>query len=204
MTRYTIILLVIFLIACGDDNASKFRHPRITAINEIIDAVIYQDSLPVVKFSREAKDLIPLSVELRKVQIIVPDTTLKIPPAPVNDVVSIFKLVGYKGDKEGFFPKSDYDYLLYQNDSTIKFSIDKKLLTKLVTVSYLDEHRKEKAVKSINYYDLSVPIISKDSKKAYVEVTYNCSGLCGGARGLFLKKVNDKWIVVARIRLWIS
>ena len=120
---------LICIFACK--NAKQYQMPHKNELMEIIEAVIAQDSLPVVgvtsrKGTGNITSLIsyPLMQNLRKIKITVPNKNIRkglILEPPNIETKSIFNLlVNFhltKKKSEGgiAFSKVDYQYLLYQN-----------------------------------------------------------------------------------------
>lgn len=163
-------------------------------INDIIETVVSQDGLPF----RDTSILNPsaLSIDLRKIRVIVPDIRGDVPPPVDHTTVSIFDLFNSLVNHQRFFDQTDSSYFLFQNNSIKEFSIDKTIAEKLAATTTLSEQQRENELGNpIHYYDLTIPILSADNKKAYVEWTTNCSG-CGGVTAFYLEKSKDKWTIV--------
>jgi hypothetical protein len=54
------------------------------------------------------------------------------------------------------------------------------------------------------YYSLSMPIFSKDNKKAYLKISYQCEGHCGNGIEILFIKVNNQWRVKERFGGWVN
>lgn len=222
MTKYITIIFTTFFFACNNKQSQTFNIPPKQELNKIIEAVIYQDSLPVFKTNSylytgivsDSKKTItplatyPLSINLRKLTVIIPDTTKTVPPPINNDAVSIFRLlhglIKLKPNGQTVIPVADYNYILFQNTVLKNFSIKNDFANNIIVTSFNEQQQKYKQGIPRQYYDLTIPILSADGKKAYVEVTFNCSGLCGGAIAIYLEKKDKRWQIINRERLWRS
>lgn len=202
MTKLLIIACLFLFIGCLENKPGKaFLPPNKKDINDIIQAVVMQDSL-LFPDTDNLKQ-IPLSVNLRKLRVIVPDTTNNFPPPIDHSKISIFTLFNSLVNHQRFFERSDSSYFLSQNNSIDTCTIDKSITEKLAVTTLDEQQQKIDSGKLVHYYDLTIPILSADQMKAYIELTNNCSG-CGGATGIYLKKANNKWIVAGWLRLWMN
>ena len=202
MTKLIITISLFFLLGCRDNNsASSFSLVDKKEINEIIEAVANQDSLPIHNTNK--LEPIPLSLNLRKLRVIVPDTTTDVPPPINHNMISIFDLFNSMVDQQRFFGRTDSSYFLFQNNSIDSFIIDKTLTEKLAIKTFSEQRQKTASTQLVRYYDLTIPILSTDHRKAYIELTNNCSD-CGGATAFYLEKINSKWTVVGWQRLWMN
>jgi len=203
MTKLFSIPFLFFLLSCSDRNS---RHtllpPDKKDINEIIEAIISRDSLSFNKKSAEGSNSIPLLINLRKIRVILTDTTSEVPPPIDHKTVSIFELFNSLVDSQRFFNRVDSSYFFFQNDTVKDFTIDKTIVEKLsVDTTLTGQHKINDSNKSSSYYDLTIPIFSADNMKAYIELTTNCSG-CGGATSYYLQKIDSKWKVVGWQNRW--
>lgn len=55
-----------------------------------------------------------------------------------------------------------------------------------------------------SYYIMTIPILSKDNQKAYVELNLYCGSLCGAGMSIYLQKLNGKWTIIHPRDTWIS
>ena len=83
------------------------------------------------------------------------------------------------------------------------FALDNKILAGIKTTTLTEQQRIANAHKPVHYYDLTIPILSADNKKAYVELTNNCSN-CGWATAYYLQKKVTGWTVVGCQRRWMN
>jgi len=203
MTKFISISFLLFLLSCGDHISTQILLPPDKKdINEIIEAVIRQDSLPFVKKPVVDSNSIPLLKNLRKVRVILTDTTSEVPPPVDHTTVSVFDLLNSLVGNQKFFNRADSSYFFFQNDTVKDFSIEKTILDKLSVNTTLSEKQgMDSPNKFSPYYDLTIPIFSADNTRAYVEWTTNCMG-CGGATSFYLQKTDNKWKVVGWRKLW--
>ena len=198
-----LIALLVFTLGCRTDNSNQaFLPPDKKDISEIIEAVIGRDSL-FNKKSIADSNIFPLSVDLRKIKVTVPDTTTEVQPPIDHSKVSIFDLFNSLVNHQRFFNRADSSYFLFQNSSIDSFVIDKTISNKITTTTFAEQQRKINSNQFVHYYDLTIPILSADNKKAYIELTRNCP-FCGGATSFYLEKINSKWKVVGSQNLWIN
>jgi hypothetical protein len=216
MAKLISTILLFSFLACRDNNSRQtFIPPNSKDVNEIINAVINQDSLRFRKKAtgagtqennNEQEDIIhsntiPLSVDLRKIRVIAPDAITGVPPPVDLSSVSIFELFNIAVNNQRFFNKIDSSYLFFQNDAIKKYLIDTAIAKKLAMTSLSEQQQKFKSNQLVRYYDLTIPILSADNNRAYVELTSNCQG-CGGATAFYLEKTNSKWVIVGWQRRW--
>ena len=206
MKRIFIIVFICLLFANCKKNNSKFENSEIKYINEIVKIVISDDSLNVLKSENETKmfceDLLKLDIyipEKRKANEPIPP-----PPPPSFNDVSIEDLLNNKIENQMFFSSIDSLFLLEQNLKPKKLKIENEIIEKINVTSKNIELEKKKSGKSYNYYEMTIPIFSKDNQKAYLELNHYCGYLCGSGKSIYLKKVNGKWKIVEKWRTWIS
>ncbi|MBF7093083.1 hypothetical protein IUY40_16240 [Flavobacterium sp. ALJ2] len=66
------------------------------------------------------------------------------------------------------------------------------------------ETLKQKIGERYNFYDMTIPIFSKDNTKAYVELNHHCGALCGEGKAFFLFKTNGEWGIIYKYIKWVS
>ena len=206
MKRIFIIVFICLLFANCKKNNSEFEDSELKDINQIVKTVILEDSLNVLKSKIESKmfceNLIKLDIyipEKRKANEPIP-----LPPPPSFNDVSIENLLYYKIENQTFFTSKDSIFLLEQNLKPNKLKIENEIIEKINATSKNIELQKKKIGKSYNYYEMTIPIFSKDKQKAYLELNHYCGGLCGSGKSIYLKKINGKWKIVEKWRTWIS
>lgn len=146
---------------------------------------------------------IPLSLHLRKLRVAVPDTTTNVPPPIDHNSVSIFNLLNSLVNHQRFFGRTDSSYFIFQNSFIDSFVPDKEIAQKVFTTFEYEVQQNSDSLVNTSFYDLTIPILSADHSKAYVELTRSCSG-CGGAIALYLQKTDDKWSIVGWQRLLMN
>ncbi|KQB39922.1 hypothetical protein RC62_606 [Flavobacterium aquidurense] len=190
LVLYTVVILA--FCNCQNKKETKNINPEnIKDINQIVEAIIIQDSLKV--FSK-SEDSIMFCSELRKLNIY-------IPPSNNPDYILIPRLDGMyitqliPGIIKGitFFSSKDSLHLLDQNSNPEKLRIEKNIITKLnsTTIEKIKIRRKNK--KRSRFYEMTIPVFSVDRKCAYVQLDYQCGGLCGSGQAIYLKKIKGKW-----------
>lgn len=209
------LILLLFILSCNTKyesekssdkdiilNEKQISPQRVEDINLIVNAIIIQDSLEILKSDDHSNFL---STELRKLPIDIPerqDNGLIPPPAPgriylseiLNDVIN----------NEVFFSTKDSSNLIAQNSNPSKFEIDKSVLKNINFTTTDKEVKKQKKEDFYRFYAMTIPIFSLDNKKAYVELDYHCGTLCGYGNAIYLKKIRGKWIIVEKVKTWIS
>lgn len=202
MTKTLLTILISLLIGCSDDK-SKQAFPTVdrSEINQILEAVIRQDSLPFYKTSDTP--FIPLSTKLRKIYVTAQDTMPDIPPPVDQQKIPVYKLLNSLVRDERFFNWSDTAYFYFQNNLADTFTLGKALTERIATTELASTNSTVDVRTSIRYYDLTIPILSQNQTRAYIELTNNCAD-CGGATAFYLEKINGKWTVVGWNRLWMN
>ena len=205
MTKLFSITFLFILLGCDTTNPKQtFLPPDKKDINEIVEAVIKQDSSRLKNITVGDPNNVPLSIDLRKIRVILTDTTTDVPPPIDHTQVSVFNLFNSLVDSQRFFSRTDSLYFFFQNDSIKTFTIDKTVAEKLAaTTTLVEQQQKHDSNQTIRYYDFTIPIFSADNNKAYIEWTTNCSG-CGGATSYYLEKINSKWTVVGWQQRWMN
>jgi len=206
MKKIFIIIFIFLLFANCRKNKSEFDNSEIQDINEILKIVILEDSLNVLKSESESEmfceNLVKLDIytpEKRKGNEPIPP-----PPPPSFNDASIENLLIFKIENQIFFTNKDSLFLLEQNLRPNELKIGKEIIEKINATSKKIEQEKKKIGKPYTYYEMTIPVFSKDNKKAYLELNHYCGYLCGSGKSIFLKKVNGKWKIVDKWRTWIS
>jgi hypothetical protein len=189
--RYIILIFTFFsLLSCkNSESKTQIEISKAKDINEIVQAIIIEDSLNV---SKKAKDSRMFCEELLKLNIYVPEKPKngKTPPPPppsFNDV-SVEDLLHYK--KSGLFNAKDSLHLLEQNSNPQKFKINKILFEKVNLTTREIEINKRKTGKPFSFYEMTIPVFSRDNQKAFVQLNHYCGGLCGNGVSLYSQNGN--------------
>ncbi|MBS7229530.1 hypothetical protein KHA90_00710 [Flavobacterium psychroterrae] len=198
-----IIIIIAFCSCQQKKEETNITSQEMKNIDEIVEAIIIQDSLNV--FSK-SEDSTMFCSELRKLKIHIPpkkknNDFILMPPSEGKYITSFipFKIKGYT-----FFSSKDSLYLLAQNLNPEKLAIEKKLINKWnnTTIEKIKTRRKNK--QKSRFYEMTIPVFSVDRQSAYVELDYQCGGLCGSGQDIFLKKINGKWKIIVQWQSWIS
>lgn len=205
--RNTILLFAfISILSCKNSKVeTDFEASKIKDINQIVETIIIEDTLDVLK---NGKDSRMLCEELTKLRIYIPEKAKKgeiyppLPPPPPFGNVSIESLLHY--GKIGLFNVKDSLTLVNQNSNPQIFKIDKVLFDKFNLTTREKEIGKKNTKESFDFYEITIPIFSLDNKKAYVELSHYCGRLCGSGKAIYLKKINGKWKIIDSWRTWIS
>ena len=171
-------------------------------INEIVQAIIIQDSLNVQinitdsrMFCNELKNIV-IEVPVKRKDKLIP------PPFPGNRYIN--EIVNAKIENELFFSKQDSLYIMEQSLNQQKFKIDKAIINKLNVTTFKNEIEKRENGKQYNFYEMKIPIFSLNRKQVYVELDHRCGSLCGSGKAIYLKKISGKWIIIEKWQTWIS
>lgn len=196
------IILISLLIGCSDDKAKQaFSAVDRSEINQIVEAVIRQDSLPF--YNTSDTSLIPLSTKLRKIYVTAQDTLAEIPPPVDRQRIPVYKLLNTLVKGERFFDLSDTAYFYFQNTLADTFTLGKAVIGEIMTTELASTNSTVDMRTNIRYYDWTIPILSKNQTRAYIELTNNCVE-CGGATAFYLEKIKGKWTVVGWNKLWMN
>ena len=195
MFRYLSSIFLLLFAGCNlSKQQIKFPVPKNDDINAIIKAVVNQDTL--------AKDSTPLSVDLRKIRVVVPDSNLRL-PSIFSHSVSITSLIHSGTHQEGYFGKIDSLYLLFQNDTLRNFRFNKNLMSGIQLTSTNEQQPQSKRNYNARFFDMSIPIFSLDQKTAYVQLDH-IFPMCGAGFVLYLQKKNGEWKIVKSMMSWIN
>jgi hypothetical protein len=199
---FYIVIIFAFSNCQNKKEETNIASEEIKYINEIVEAIIIQDSLNV--FSKSS-DSIMFCSQLRKLKIYIPpkknnnDILL-----PKSDGIYITQLLPSTIKGITFFSSKDSLFLLEQNLNPEKLTIEKKLINKLNNITIEETKIRRKNKQRSRFYEMTIPVFSLDRKSAYVELDYQCGGLCGSGQVIFLKKINGKWKIIVQWQNWIS
>ena len=202
MSKTLLTIFISLLIGCSDNNAKQaFPTVARSEINRIVETVIQQDSLPFHNTSGTA--IIPLSTRLRKIYVTAQYTMPDIPPPVNRQKIPAYKLLNSLVKGERFFNWSDTAYFYFQNNLADTLILGKALTRGIATTELVATNSTVDKRPNIRYYDLTIPILSKNQTRAYVELTNNCVD-CGGATAFYLEKISGMWTVVGWERLGMN
>ena len=198
------MLIFAFCSCQNKKEKTSIATEQIKDINEIVEAIIIQDSLDV--FSK-SEDSTAFCSELRKLKIHIPqkknsEDFILLPP--LSGGIYITQLVPSKIKGQTFFSSKDSLYLLEQNSNPDKLKIGKSIVEKLNTTTIEKTKIRRKNRQRSRFYEMTIPIFSADKQNAYVELDYECGGLCGSGQAIYLKKINGKWKIILQWQSWIS
>ena len=183
-----VFISIFFNVGCQKkEQKINFKLPKDTEINSIIETIIHSDSLPVSK-SNKTKNSIPFCIDLKKIKIISwNEKTDKLVPMLMENEILIQDLIGYKDLESSyfFFNKSDSLYIQFQNKNLNNYIISKNISDKISTTTLEEQNAKLNAKEKYGYYYSTIPIISLDGKKAYLELVLRCPGLCGSSYKIY-------------------
>lgn len=218
MKSIAMIILTSILFSCLSSSTKNYTFASDKDINDIIEAIIVSDSIPVFRKSglpdtihyKDRPDFtkypvkFPFSIDLYDFQICFPrpslDTLeLAVPPPPGFGIYFNSLIERGHFSNKSFFSKEDSTYFVFQNNAITHFTINGNILNKIYTTNKM----KLKDTKD-THFTCSIPIFSKDNSAAYVELIYNCKGLCSYGRFYLLNKEKNRWIIVKKETHWFS
>ncbi|MFV5692772.1 hypothetical protein ACM55K_12160 [Flavobacterium sp. LT1R49] len=196
MRSFSFIIVLVFISCQNREKINPFASEE-AEINSIIRTIIYNDSLPILKNT----DSTSLCSELNKLEIRIG----KYPKPGEIVTVSLDKnkvdVQNLLFDKKRFFSENDSLFLLSQNKGLKTFNIDKNSFDKVQMITR--KEIKSSKRNSLRYYEISIPIFSKDNTKAYVEVNKHILSF-GSGYIVYLEKVNGKWKIISERMTWIT
>jgi len=199
--RSALLVCLSFLFFSCQEKKQIFVAPTVANINEVIQAVILKDSLPVYKTDKGGA---VICTRLIKLDIKVMPSKKEgqlIAQIESGNYVYVQQLLYSSKKHLAYFSKKDSTYLLYQNKVNKSVDIYSDLSKKLKTISV--EELDTPSSGFAPYYTLSIPIFSRDGNTAYVEVNaYFGDG--GGGSAVVLKRENGEWEIADFFRTWFS
>jgi hypothetical protein len=204
MRNIVLIFTFLFLLSCkNSESKTELEVSKVKDINQIVQVVIIEDSLNVLKNGTDTR---MFCKELTKLSIYVPEKTkdgvIPPPPPPSFNQVSIEDLLHYR--KSFYFSAKDSLNLLKQNSNPEKFKIEESLAEKINQTTKEKEINKKKMDRPFDFYEMTIPIFSLDNQKAYLELNHYCGGLCGSGISIYLQKSNGKWKIIDKRQTWMS
>jgi hypothetical protein len=201
MRQYILIIISLFTVSCKTETVKEqFPIPNKAEIVTIVETIISENKIPVKKNSLQYH--MPLMSDLEKLHVYLADTCIDEMGPPQMNELSMRRLLALKVKDRKFFSRGDSTFFLFQNDTLKTIDLDKELEVNYYLTTSKEQNTNEE--KFTTYWSMSVPIFSKDLKKAYVVVNENCYGLCGSGGFYLLEKINNKWTIVDYQMLWIS
>jgi hypothetical protein len=199
-----VLITSLFFTNCKNSTDKiEFDSSKLSEINNIVEAIIIQDTLDVLKSKKESRYFLENLVKLNIISPIKEKDGLKTIPLPFLNNVKTEDLINRKINDKLFFTTTDSTNILSQNLYPENLKLEKKILSKLNSITVKEAQAKYKK-EYINLYEMSIPIFSLDNKKAYVQLNNYCGSLCGEGIEVFLEKINGKWKIIYKQRTWIS
>ena len=204
MRNIVLIFTFLFLLSCKkSESKTELEIKQVNDINQIVQVVIIEDSLKVLKNGTDTR---MFCKELTKLSVYVPEKTkdgiIPPPPPPSFNQVSIEDLLHYR--KSFYFSAKDSLSLLKQNSNPEKFKIEESLAEKINQTTKEKEIYKKKMDRPFDFYEMTIPLFSLNHQKAYLELNHYCGGLCGSGISIYLQKINGKWKIVNKRQTWMS
>lgn len=194
MRILTILVLFFMTLSCKkNEEKTNLDSARIENINQIVKAIIVQDSLRILKTDENP---IELFENLKKLRIYVPtkkDIEIGVPPPPPTYATSINKIINEKINSKLFFSNKDSLSLINQYPQLDSLKINAEILRTVISISTKKARLKTKTGEGYYFCEMTIPLFSKDNNKAYVELAYYCGRLCGGGKSIFLEKIDGHW-----------
>lgn len=180
----------------------EISNEEIDEINLIIEAVLNQSDLDLLKSDKDSDDLVLDYLYRIKVIEAPAKTDDFLPPKELE--IFYTELIEAKHKADFLFTSEDSLYVIQQNYYPDKLKIADTILEKYNTEESIKQKLKDNPDLYFSKLELSVPILSKDKQKAYIKTNFYCGALCGNGSTLYLMKVNNEWKVVEDIFTWIS
>lgn len=146
--KKTFFLAFTFLIFTNCNTKSKqaeYNAIRVKEINKIVETIIVDDSLNVLKDNEHSK---MLSEDLFRLTVFVPEKSknndVLPPPPPSFNNVSINELLNNRIEDNIFFKSVDSTYLLEQNLEEKNLKLNKNLIAKINSTTKQIELNKKK------------------------------------------------------------
>ncbi|MES2426225.1 MAG: hypothetical protein V4560_04600 [Bacteroidota bacterium] len=200
MRIFLTLLLCSILFSCHDPKRD-YPIPNKKDIDEVVKTVIVRYDSPglvingkpdTTKYS--SLNSFPLSVDLAKVRVTSsePGFTYTV---NINDLINPLRTF--------HFNKTDYNYLLFQNDTLRHFKINKGLISKRLFTSDAErKNERDKGRRLVRFYEVSIPIFSLNQQEAYVQFNIYLGFELGGGYAFILRKINGNWTIVQQWITW--
>ncbi|MDI5899506.1 hypothetical protein [Flavobacterium yafengii] len=201
-----LLLFLLTLLSCNTKKNEDLIRKKETL--NIIQTLIKQNGLDMVRDFPTQKEL-PICLNLKKVivnnkcfeetkandKIIV----VKLPEKSFTNQgeVCIEKIYKSKPIDNSFFLKKDSHNIVNQNETFKTFIIPKSITQKFKTVELT-----KKSKTTEKYIQFSIPIFSKDNKKAYLEFDKYTDNENSYGNSIYLEKTNGKWKIKYIERHW--
>jgi hypothetical protein len=201
-----LLIFVLTLLSCNSKKSEELIREKESII--IIQTLLEEKGLEMVSDFRTEQKL-PICLNLKKVIV----KTKCFEETKTNDKISVIKFPEksftnqaevciekiYKSRpiNNSFFLKNDSLNIVNQNETFKAFKIPKSITQKFKTV----ELTKNLKITE-KYIQFSIPIFSKDNKKAYLEFDKYTDNENSHGNSIYLEKTNGKWKIKYIERLW--
>ncbi len=192
-----ILIVILTLLSCNSKKSEELIREEESI--KIIKILIEEKGSELVK-DFLSKENLPICINLKKVIV----QTKCFEPTKINNKVIVMKLPEKSFNKQtevciekiykskpinnSFFLKNDSLNIVNQNENFKPLKIPKNITLKFKTVELT------KNIKITGkYIQFSIPIFSKDNKKAYLEFDHYSDTENSYGNSLYLEKVNGKW-----------
>ncbi len=203
MKNFILFFLVFLLLGCTKKPETKYLE-MYEIINEIIRYNYSDVDLVVLKLKSNQKDYTVYN----------PDSLDIIQTALFDKALYSKNLFDFFIN-ENMIKSADVDFMYNQIDSLETYCLDstriekksilgteKKILKENYGVDNI--HELLKRMNANSYIELSIPLISKDNTKMFIEIEYFCGSLCGSNNLYLFEKSDNKWRIKYILLKWIS
>ncbi len=184
MKRFFLFACAIALLGCNGP-IRKYRTHNAADINQVIKAVIVQDSLADTGLAFNI-NLGELTFDKRWMFDFQIDSL-------------------FDERRPVYFSKSDYSYISFQCSNDTAFTIDKSVMPKITFTTLAERTNKNRETHyTFGFYDMSVPLFSVDQQQAYLQLAVYRGMNNAIGYEYILKKVNGKWKIIFKSQTWID
>ncbi len=186
--KVCLLVSIFLLISCKE----KFTYVSQNDITEVVESILQFDSISLGKKgdSIQFKNWKPVQSSLIKTNVYPEKYFNEDKIYNPNTEIRISSLLKITTNGKKIFTSKDSMYLLAQNDTLKNVEIfndlkDEYLVSRRKNISEDDNY---------SYYELSIPIFSKNKNNCYIQL--NPNERCNLGYFFILEKINNKWTVI--------